>query len=166
MNEATGNSTMSTRTTQHGSFVIERTLAATAAQVFAAWAKPAAKARWFIGPEEWRETEREFDFRIGGRERLVGVRPGGLVSTFNAVYQDIVPDQRIIYTYDMHQNETRISVSLSTVELKAEGAETRLIYTEQAVYLDEFDDAGGRERGTREHLKRLAAMLQRELNRT
>jgi len=166
MNKVTRESMMTMRTTQHGSFVIERMLAATPARVFAAWAHPAAKARWFIGPDEWRETEREFNFRIGGRERLVGTRPGGPVSTYNAIYQDIVPDQRIIYTYDMHQNDTRISVSLSTVELKPEGAETRLTYTEQAVYLDDFDDAGGRERGTREHLNRLAAMLQRELNRT
>ncbi len=32
--------------------------------------------------------------------------------------QDIVPDERIIFTYDMRLDETRISVSLATVELE------------------------------------------------
>ncbi len=35
----------------HATFVLERTYEASPAQVFAAWATPAAKARWF-GPDE------------------------------------------------------------------------------------------------------------------
>jgi uncharacterized protein YndB with AHSA1/START domain len=45
--------TMSLPEITHGKFVIERTYAASPAQVFAAWADPAVKARWFIGPEGW-----------------------------------------------------------------------------------------------------------------
>jgi hypothetical protein len=47
------------------------------------------------------------------------------------------------------------------VEIKPAGAGTRLIFTEQAVFLDDFDDAGGRERGTRAHLERLDVALRR-----
>ena len=43
------------------------------------------------------------------------------VEEFEALYQDIVPDERIVYTYEMHLDEPRISVSLSTVELRPDG---------------------------------------------
>jgi hypothetical protein len=49
----------------------------------------------------------------------------------------------------MHIDEARISVSLSTVEFRPAPVGTRMIYTEQAVFLDGYDDAGSRERGTR-----------------
>jgi uncharacterized protein YndB with AHSA1/START domain len=136
---------MSQRSTQHATFVIERHYDAPPVRVFAAWATREAKARWFAGPSEWIENDREFDFRVGGRERLVGVWPGGRVSTFDARYQDIVPNERIIYAYDMHLGETKISVSLATVEFRPAGAGTRLILTEQGAFLDGYDDSGSRE---------------------
>lgn len=108
------------RSTHHTTFVIERTFAASPARVFAAWATPEAKAQWFRGPE-WKQTERKLDFRVGGREHLSGVGPGGRTSVFDAHYQDIVPDQRIIYTYEMHMNEARISVSLANGRARARG---------------------------------------------
>ncbi|MBV8652023.1 MAG: SRPBCC domain-containing protein, partial [Alphaproteobacteria bacterium] len=72
---------------------------------------------------------------------------------------DIVPDERIIYSYDMHLDDKRISVSLATIELKPAGAGTRLVFTEQGVFLDGYDDAGSRERGTQGLLDKLGAWL-------
>ncbi len=153
---------MSERTTNHATFVIERIYSASPARVFAAWADPAAKARWFVGPDEWNKGGHELDFRIGGRERLISRPPGGPAHVFDGRYQDIVPDQRIIFSYDMHLDQTRISVSLATVELKPAGDGTQLVFTEQAVFLDGYDDAGSRERGTRGLLDQLDAHLRRE----
>ena len=134
---------------QHATFVIERTFAASPAQVFAAWASEQAKSRWFAGSEAWKEDSRSFDFRVGGREHLRGTWRDGHVSDFEAHYHDIVPNQRIVYSYGMHIDDARISVSLSTVEFRSAPGGTRMIYTEQAVFLDGYDDAGSRERGTR-----------------
>ena len=39
------------------------------------------------------------DFRVGGKEVNRGGPKGGPVHTFNAIYQDIVPEQRIVYSY-------------------------------------------------------------------
>jgi uncharacterized protein YndB with AHSA1/START domain len=153
---------MSDRKTEHATFVIERTFTSAPAQVFAAWADVKAKARWFKGPEAWTEKERTLDFRVGGRERLVGSWQEGKVSTFDATYRDIVPDERIVYVYDMQVNGTPISSSLATVEFRSKGAGTLMKFTEQAAFLDDFDDAGGRERGTRLLLDNLEAALQRE----
>jgi len=156
---------MTERSVAHATFSIERVYPASPARVFAAWASQAAKARWFVGPDEWKESDHELDFRVGGRERVSGGPPGGPVHVYNGVYQDIVPDQRIIVSYDMHLDERRISVSLATVELKPAGttadAGTRLIYTEQGAFLDGYDNAGQREHGTRALLDKLGEALRR-----
>src|ERR1700752_3870472 len=109
---------MTKRSVSHATFVIERTYDASPQRVFGAWAAPAAKARWFAGPEDWESSKYEFDFRVGGRERASGGPPGGPIHSYDARYQDIVPDQRIIIAYDMHLDDVRISVSLATIELK------------------------------------------------
>jgi uncharacterized protein YndB with AHSA1/START domain len=148
----------------HGTFVIERRYPAAPQRVFKAWADSAAKARWFAGPpDKWKETLREFDVRVGGRERLSGVWAGGKVSAFDGLYHDIVSDARIVYSYGMHVDAVRISVSLATVEFKPDGAGTRLIFTEQAAFLDGYDDSGSREQGTGALLDRLGAELQRTI---
>ncbi|MEI9952794.1 MAG: SRPBCC family protein [Pseudomonadota bacterium] len=150
---------MKDRSCQHATFVIERKYAASPARVFAAWADPAAKARWFNGPSAWQSKGYVLDFRVGGREHLRTGAPGGNVHQYDCVYQDIVPETRIIYSYDMHIGEVRISVSLATVEFQPDGSGTRMKFTEQAVFLDGYDDAGSRERGTQELLAKLGAAL-------
>lgn len=156
-------STPRTRSASHDSFVIDRVFSATPAQVFAAFAEPEARARWFSGPPgQWTKLVREQDFRVGGRERVSGRFAGGTVSTFDCRYQDIVKDERIIYTYEMQLDERRISVSLATVELRPEGSGTRMRYTEQGVFLDGYDDSGSRERGTRGLLDQLDRWLRGE----
>lgn len=62
----------------------------------------------------------------------------------------------------MHLDETRISVSLASVELEAASAGTRLVYTEQGAYLDGHDTPALREEGTIQLLDALGAALQHE----
>jgi uncharacterized protein YndB with AHSA1/START domain len=144
---------VSKRSAEHATFEIERTYEAPPARVFGAWADPQAKASWFGESEA-----HTLDFSVGGRERLTA-GAGGDVYTYDARYQDIVPDQRIVYTYDMHRGDVRISVSLSTVAFERDGEGTRLTYTEQGVFLDGQDTAAAREHGTRELLDALASRL-------
>jgi len=148
------------RSTQHDTFAIERTYDAAPARVFAAWSDPKAKAQWFIGPDDWEKSNHKLDFRVGGEESVSGGPPGGTVHYYKAILQDIVPNERIVSTYDMHMDKTKISVSLATVQLHAAGAGTRLVYTEQGVFLDGYDDAGSRERGTRDLLDKLGKALE------
>ena len=146
----------------HAIFTLERTYAASPTRVFAAWSTPEGKAAWFGGPaDQWTPTERQFDFRIGGVETAVGKWNSGVVSSFRAVYQDILSDQRIVYAYSMKLDDRPISVSLATVVLAPAGRGTKLTFTEQGAFLDGFDDPGGRERGTMELLDALGASLER-----
>ena len=83
-----------------------------------------------------------------------------MTTTFDAVYYDIVPRERIIYAYEMHLDDRKISVSLATLQIKPEGQRTRLTVDEQGAFLDGYDDAGSRERGTRDLLEKIGASLQ------
>lgn len=147
------------RSTTHATFVIERDYKHPPAKVFDAFANPASKAKWFGGPEEWEKSNNTFDFRVGGKESVSGGPVGGPVHHYNAEYWDIVPNERIISCYEMHIDEQRISVSLATMEFKPNGAGTTFVLSEQGVFLDGYDDAGERERGTLELLENLEAYL-------
>ena len=126
---------------------IERRYETPRAAVFAAWSSAEAKARWFMGPDEWQREPLELDFRVGGRERSVGGAIGGPVYTCNAIYWDIVEPERIVYTYEMLEDERLMSVTLATVELAADGDGTRLDLTEQGAFLDELEQPALREQG-------------------
>ena len=134
------------RSVNHATFVVERTYDAAPQRVFAAWADPEAKARWFGNPDQG-VAEYELDFRVGGREFNRGTVEGQ-VYTYEARYQDIVPDERIVYAYDMYMGDSRISVSLGTIQLEPQGDGTRLTYTEQGAYLDRLDTPEQRQQGT------------------
>jgi uncharacterized protein YndB with AHSA1/START domain len=151
---------MSERSVTHSTFVIERDYPFPPAMVYAAWATEEGKSRWFGGDEAaWTPLERTFDFRVGGRERAVGRWRSGTVSGFEALYWDIIPEQRIVYTYEMHIDDRKISVSLATVEFGLAPGGTRLKVTEAGAFLDGYDDAGSREHGTKGLLDRLGESL-------
>ncbi len=146
----------------HATFSLERTFRASPTQVFQALSDQAAKARWFEGGAGWVALEREMDVRPGGRERAKGRWPSGLVTTFDAVYFDVVPNERLVYGYEMLLDDRKISVSLATIEIALTDAGTRLTVTEQGAFLDGYDDAGAREHGTGLLMDRLGRSLQGE----
>ena len=156
---------MSEQQTIHDTFVIERTYPVPAARVFAAFASKEAKDGWGDtgdlsepGPDS---GETEFDFRTGGRERH-GFGYQGVSYRYDARYYDVVPDQRIIYSYEMYADGVRISVSVATIELVPAAGGTTLTWTEQGAYLDGFDGAQAprlRQGGTTEMLEGLGTYL-------
>jgi uncharacterized protein YndB with AHSA1/START domain len=148
---------MSKRSTEHGSFALNRTYPAPPARVFAAWSSRDAKARWF-GPADG-SMHLQLDFRVGGTEFLSGGPPDGPVHTYQATYQEIVPDERIVYGYTMDADDTRISVSVTTIEFAPAGDGTTLTFTEQGVFLDGADTLTVREKGTSELLDHLGSIL-------
>ena len=150
----------SARSIKHSSFVIERRYDFDPAQVYRAWVIPDAKARWFSGPpDKWSEEVREMDVRVGGRDRLIGKFMDGSESRFEALYFDVVPEKRLVYTYDMYWQGKKISVSLASIEFVLAGKGTKLVVTEQHAFLDGYEDSGSRERGTRSLLENLATSL-------
>ena len=130
---------MTERSVEHATFVVERTYEKPPERVFAAFADPAAKAHWFGNVD--------LDFRVGGRETGRSRPDDDAVHIYEARYHDIVPNERLVFTYEMHLDETLISVSLATVQLEPDGTGTRMTFTEQSAFLDGHETPRGRERG-------------------
>jgi len=144
----------------HATFVIERSYPAHPAKVFGAWADRDARKIWMDDPDYKSDgTEGQLDFRVGGHERFGGLSPEGSTYRYDATYYDIVPDQRIVYCYEMYAGEERMSVSVTTVEIVAEQSGTKLTYTEQGVFLDDIDKPAYREEGTTWMLDNLGKYL-------
>jgi uncharacterized protein YndB with AHSA1/START domain len=133
---------MTNRSVIHDTFVIERTYAASPSTVFAAFASEEAKSIWGdtgdIAKAQPATGPAEFDFRVGGHERF-GVNHDGVSYTYDALYYDIVPDQRLVYSYEMYADDMRISVSVATITFVEIDKATTLTWTEQGAYLDGYD---------------------------
>jgi uncharacterized protein YndB with AHSA1/START domain len=143
----------------HDSFSIERTYPVAPERVFAAWTTVEAKAQWF-GNEEGIEPvgEQTLDFRVGGREHFSAKAEGKLFD-FDAIYYDIVDNERIVWSYDMRMDGRRISVSVATVQISPVAGGSRLVMTEQGAYLDGLDTNDQRREGTEQFLDNLAGFL-------
>jgi uncharacterized protein YndB with AHSA1/START domain len=153
---------MTERSIAHAGFTIQRRYGVAPERVFAAWADPAAKARWFAGPEEWEVGPHELDFREGGREAGSGGPTEGPVYRYRAIYWEIVANERIVYTYELLMDDARTSVSLVTVELERDGEGTRLTLTEHGAFFDGLEDPDLRRDGTGSLLDALGRELGRD----
>jgi uncharacterized protein YndB with AHSA1/START domain len=149
----------------HDTFTIERTYPAAPSRVFAAFASAEAKNIWGdtgdLEPADGQAGIAEFDFRAGGRERF-GFKMAGTNFRYDACYYDIVPDQRIIFAYEMYAGDARISVSVATIEFAKNGDGTTLTVTEQGAYLDGIDGPQApslRKEGVTEMLDNLTGYL-------
>jgi uncharacterized protein YndB with AHSA1/START domain len=151
------------RTVVHDTFVLDRRYPASPSRLFTAFADPEQKKQWWGDDDIEKNAPHVIDFRVGGRESVAGEVPGGEASfTFDAVYQDIVENSRIVYSYEMTMNGQRISVSVATLEFLADGDGSRLVLTEQGAYLDGLDTGAQRAEGTRGLLEALATYLEKE----
>lgn len=140
----------------HATFTLERTYPTSRERVFAAFADENQKRTWAYGAPD---GAHKLDFRVGGREQVAMPGPGGGTFTYNGVYQDIVDNERIIYTYDIDFGGGCAAVTMATIELSDADGGTKLKFTEQGAYLDGFDGPKFWESGTTSLLDRLGKSL-------
>jgi uncharacterized protein YndB with AHSA1/START domain len=140
---------------EYATFTLEREYPVPRERVFAAFADKEQKAAWFGGGND-PETRWDFDFREGAREYQSGQFMGQL-HTFDAIYHDIVENERIAYSYTMHVDDVRLSASLTVIEFTPTAGGTRLVFTEQGAFFDGHEEPGLREQGLNQILDALGA---------
>lgn len=147
---------------EHTSFTIERDLPGSPRHAFRFWSDPKLKDRWNGCHDDWEILDEAFDFRVGGGERRHWRTPEGQDLILRSYYLDIEQDRRIIYAYEMSFGGKRLSASLVTIELTADGPGTQLKVTEQAAFMG----GGSEERiqGTNEGFDRLVEVVGQELS--
>lgn len=144
----------------HASFTIERTFKHPAARVFAAFKDPVKRRRWFVEDAGFVIHDYALDFRVGAHEGGSFSFGDGPKVTNDTYYLDIVDNERMVFAYAMTVGGKPLSSSLTTIQLVADGAGTKLTYTEQGAFIDgKPEDLKGREEGTKGLFERLAAEL-------
>ncbi len=146
---------MSDHSIVHATFTIERTYPLPPDLVFSAWADQKVKARWFAG----NPSDYELDFRPGGVEHNRVVLGDGKRITWESLYREIVPDERIVYTSVLAEDDLVATASLTTVEFVPDADGTRLVLVEAGAYLDGREQPAWREHGTGDWLDALGRYL-------
>lgn len=109
--------------------VIRRRFKAPVERVYAAWTEPAQMKRWFA-PGDMSVPIAEADVRVGGRYRVqMSEGGGGEFHTIGGVYREVVPNRRLVFTWQWEGSDLE---TLVTIELEALSAdETQLTLTHE-----------------------------------
>ena len=148
----------------HSTFVIEKSYPVAPARLFAAFADPDQKRRWYAQGENHRIGDYRMDFRVGGMEEWDATFDRdspfpGMTLASRGIILDIVPDARIVLASDMMLGEHRFSASLITVEIVPAGEGAALRFTHQGAFFEHADGPEMREDGWRKLLAGLDAQL-------
>jgi uncharacterized protein YndB with AHSA1/START domain len=141
-------------------FVCERDFEHSVALLFFAFTDIEARKVWYGGKERgFNVAHHTLDFRQGGAESWRGQPHGDAWMTNDATFIDIVPEQRVIYSYVMTMNDALFTVSQQAVEFSARGGGSHIKLTEQIMFIDRDDHLAGRIEGTHAMLDHLNAWL-------
>jgi uncharacterized protein YndB with AHSA1/START domain len=109
---------------------LERSFDAPREAVFAAWTDPEVLRRWWAAGPDWDTPEAEVDLRIGGGYRLAMRDPGsGDVHVVVGEYTEVVPPERLAYTWTWEHDSPGSAGSIVTVLFRDDGDRTTVLLT-------------------------------------
>lgn len=145
---------------KHNTIVIERKFNADVKSTFATWRETKALAKWYLpGDATWSSQFHEHDFRVGGRKHLSFGPKGEEPYSEDCRYEDIIENERIVFTMTVLQRSKALSASLITAEFASVGSQTQITMTEQMAALDGLDSSDERTAGWHEVFDRLGPFL-------
>jgi uncharacterized protein YndB with AHSA1/START domain len=86
----------------------------------------------WMGPSDGYAADVTSDLRVGGRYRIVMHAEGGETHRVGGVFQEIVPERKLVYTWAWESTPER--ESLVTVEFKSAGKGTELTLTHRRFF--------------------------------
>jgi uncharacterized protein YndB with AHSA1/START domain len=150
-----------------GSFTIPLDLPVAPARLWPLLSELPERRRWVRMPGPSSTATHELDFRPGGGERLTNTFVSGELREDlenRSTFHDIVPEQRIVCSYEAIVGGILRWVALVTVDLTATDAGTHLDWTEQYAFVhlstpDGVDDVKHLIGGTRLRLNGLVGVV-------
>ena len=121
------------------SLTLKRRFRAPADKVFEAWTRPEALKRWFGPSDAYTIRSAEVDLRVGGRYRIAATDPHGGTHNVGGEYREIVPSERLVFTWAWESTPERLSVVSISIKPTAEGCELTLVH-------EQFADEPARDR--------------------
>ncbi|MEE2691256.1 MAG: SRPBCC domain-containing protein [Pseudomonadota bacterium] len=144
--------------------VLTRTFSAPRSLVWEAWTDPEHLSQW-MGPREHPACSYECDLRVGGAWRArLRAADGGPDLTVGGVYREIVPAERLVFTFvwdephAAHGHNTLVTISLAD---KGDGTEMTL----RQQFLPSIEERDGHAHGWSSSFDRLAEHLDNSQSR-
>jgi len=115
------------------SVTLARRIKASPAKVFAAWTDPEKLVKWF-GPHHTIDgsVTADLDVREGGRYQISFRTDDGEYHQVGGIYREVIPEQRLQFTWAWHSTPER--ESLVTVTVKPDGDRTLLTLLHEKFY--------------------------------
>ncbi len=128
--------------------------------VFKAYTDPNLLPQWW-GPRSTTTIVEKMDVKFGGVWRFIHRAPGEGEYAFRGVYHEVVPSERLVYTFEFEPMPGH--VMLETITFEDLDGKTRI--TDQSVFQSVEDRDGmmqsGMESGATESMDRLAELVEK-----
>ena len=127
--------------------------------MFKAHTDPNLIPKWW-GPRKYTTTVDKLDLRVGGVWRFVQRDADGNEYAFNGVYREIVPPEKLSYTFEFEGMPGHVLIETLTFE--EQGGKTKLTVTGSFQSVEDRDGMlhSGMEEGANESYERLAELLE------
>jgi len=136
---------------------MRRTIRTTREKAFAAWTIPSQLKQWFAVGEGFTTPIAEVDLKVGGKYRLGMKAPGdNPLLIVGGVYQEILPPERLVFTWQWESTDPNEPQTLVTVEFY-EGAGVTEMLLKHELFADttQRDKHGEGWAGCLDHLEQL-----------
>jgi uncharacterized protein YndB with AHSA1/START domain len=118
---------------------LSRSFAAPRERVFRAFTAPTQLAKWW-GPKGFTVPACTMDVRAGGAWHTVMRSPEGKDHIISGVYREIVPPERLVFTWAWEQDGARGHETVVTIELLETPGGTRLELTHEGFATEDSRD--------------------------
>ena len=148
---------MEPRLAEKPSLTLSRHYPVAPEKVYRAWTDPKAVSMWWgPGPGE-PVSLAELDVRVGGRFRIVFGGPDGKMHECAGTYKEVVPNKKLVFTWSW-PNSTPERISVVTIEFRAAGKGTDLLFNHEQLFDEKVRD--DHKRGWTSTLDKLEQFLQ------
>jgi uncharacterized protein YndB with AHSA1/START domain len=142
---------------------MNRVFDAPRALVYRAWTDPKLMARWW-GPHEFTTPVCKMDVRTGGQIRIDMQGPDGSIAPMTGVFQEVVPNEKLVFTSYAFLGSPDKEPDLETVAtviFADQGEKTLLTWEEKVIRFNPafLEALMGMEEGMRQSLDKLVTFL-------